>query len=203
LSLLLQILSLWQDLSCTGDLNHARYVLFIAFESALSGAASVLLLREAAKCAAAQPDRLTCALSGAATVHLVAGTAIGSASALLLYLLALHSYLMITGQTTYELVKGPHVPYLAAYFRPGQSGVRLPWSLLRLLFGKGAPPPAPFSQGPWENLRVFWLARKPHCYSLQEPPPLAGRSGGGEDHRAGRVAGFAQARDLQFTQGRV
>jgi hypothetical protein len=79
---------------------------------------------------------------------------------------------MLTGQTTYEVVKGPRVPYLAPFFPVNEHCANyyaLPAAFPRLLadtcLRRRTAPPAPFSRpSVVANLRLFWFARKPHVY---------------------------------------
>ena len=84
------------------------------------------------------------------------------------------------GQTTWELLKGPYVPFLSPYFVGWQN--RLPPHLLRadpmhrgvLRYLFRCPPPTPFSQGAVRNLEVFLWVPKPHLYLAQYPAPETG-----------------------------
>ena len=97
---------------------------------------------------------------------------------LFLSLFAFHTFLVVTGQTTWELLKGPYVPYLAPYFATYQN--RLPRAALRmsslykgvLRYVYKCPPPTPFDQGAMQNLRVFLFARKPYDYQARYPPDM-------------------------------
>jgi hypothetical protein len=79
------------------------------------------------------------------------------------YLLLLHTYLLATNQTTYEVIKGKRLAYLNPYFEgrysrkyflPNDSLI-LWWNEIR---GRG--PPKPFSKGifknVWEQISVPW-----------------------------------------------
>lgn len=88
-------------------------------------------------------------------------------------LAVLHGYLAATAQTTWELAKGHHVPYLQQFyehysgpsgFEPGPRGLA---ALIRQI-RRGNPPPNPFSRGLLENLNVYFFARKPYSYSLHD-----------------------------------
>lgn len=85
----------------------------------------------------------------------------------------LHGYLAATSQTTWELGKGDHVPYLQPFYER-YSGPRsfeaTPKGLASLIrqIRHGNPPPNPFSRGIIENINTFLFARKPHSYSLHD-----------------------------------
>mmetsp|Transcript_7647 Transcript_7647/g.19666 ORF Transcript_7647/g.19666 Transcript_7647/m.19666 type:complete len:115 (+) Transcript_7647:697-1041(+) len=111
---------------------------------------------------------------------------------------------MVTGQTTYEVVKGPRVPYLAAAHAQREAGsgkpaVRyaLPYAFPRLLADtclRGRGPPAPFAlPGAARNLRRFWLAPKPAVYRYLQPM-------GGAAPLSEADAALAQADDVQRSQ---
>jgi hypothetical protein len=119
-----------------------------------------LLWIKAAECwsVALLPEGFSgCGLSGAVDAMLAA-TLLGICVISIVpfgYLAALHTYLMLTNQTTYEILKGAQVPYLAAFYRGRErSRYRLPDDLFVLMWDelrqKG--PPKPFSQGAVQNV---------------------------------------------------
>ena len=93
-------------------------------------------------------------------------------------LFAFHTFLVVTGQTTWELLRGPYVPYLGPYFATYHN--RLPPVITRmsslykgiLRYVYRCPPPAPFNQGALQNFKIFLFARKPYDYQARYPPDM-------------------------------
>ena len=87
------------------------------------------------------------------------------------YLLALTSYLAITNQTTYEVMKGPKYPPLEPFYKShtGRPGYKLPEQLPHLLWDEitGNGPPKPFSVGVVGNLAQFFCEPWPRQYPRQ------------------------------------
>ena len=111
---------------------------------------------------------------------MLAGAAAGLAGGanLFISLFGFHTFLVAKGQTTWELLRGPYVPYLAPYFASYEN--RLPPAMLRmspiykgiLRYALKCPPPAPFDQGAARNFMVFLFARKPYMYEARYPPDV-------------------------------
>lgn len=86
------------------------------------------------------------------------------------YLSVLHAYLLLTGQTMFEILRGSKVGYLAPYYR-GRARTQycLPDELFTLfrdeLMGRG--PPKPFSQGMVNNVLQQVSRRWPRPYIAQ------------------------------------
>lgn len=83
------------------------------------------------------------------------------------YLAVLHTYLLLTGQTMYEILRGAKVSYLTPYYRgrerthynlPDEVG-HLLWDELRL---RG--PPRPFSEGIVNNVVLHFFRAWPRPY---------------------------------------
>eukprot|EP00873_Tetraselmis_striata_P008684 jgi/Tetstr1/428948/TSEL_018923.t1 len=200
-----------------GDLNHAKFYLFIACELMLCVWGAATVGQWAARCAALRTRPAVwqqCWAGPQPLLLLPLGVALVAVAALFAYLACLHLYLMVTGQTTYEVVKGPRVPYLAAAHAQREAGsgkpaVRyaLPYAFPRLLADtclRGRGPPAPFAlPGAARNLRRFWLAPKPAVYRQAPHMPgftvLFGPMGGAAPLSEADAA-LAQADDVQRSQ---
>ena len=108
-------------------------------------------------------DLLDCGLYGAPHAVLLGVGFLFCAASLLpfSYLLSLHTYLLATNQTTYEVVKGAKCGYLAQHFQ-GRcvSKYHLPEDLHTLWWDeiRGRGPPKPFSQGVWSNVMAQFAA---------------------------------------------
>lgn len=80
---------------------------------------------------------------------------IAATAVLFVYLAALHTYLLLTGQTMYELLRGAKVSYLAPYYRGrGRTHYNLPDEVGTLLWDelRFRGPPRPFSEGMVNNV---------------------------------------------------
>lgn len=85
----------------------------------------------------------------------------------------LHTYLVSTAQTTYEVLKGVNVPYLSSYYAAytGPHSRQLPYSKIwpeivrRLAVGDS--PPTPFSQGFLRNWELFFFDTT-GCHSFRQ-----------------------------------
>mmetsp|Transcript_12089 Transcript_12089/g.33979 ORF Transcript_12089/g.33979 Transcript_12089/m.33979 type:complete len:371 (+) Transcript_12089:231-1343(+) len=212
-----------------GDCNHARFFSFLACELALAVWGASIVSDWAAACLLQRGDSpvaAVCWRSWAPVALLPTGLALLTLALFFGYLVALHTYLMLTGQTTYEVVKGSKVPYLSAYYRPlgfhAQRHIHLPEEFPCLLIRhitstfppssccatRSPPPPAPFSLGWRRNLAVFWLRPKPHSYRLQLPAP-ADASGGLHDSSStccingSALVPPSAVIDVQYSQGEV
>lgn len=93
---------------------------------------------------------------------------------LFFYLLSLHTYLLATNQTTYEVIKGAKLGYLAPHFQ-GRSACatryHLPGDLHTLWWDeiRGRGPPKPFSRGVWKNVWAQISAAWPRQYVTSSP----------------------------------
>eukprot|EP00892_Ulva_mutabilis_P007745 jgi/Ulvmu1/5342/UM022_0136.1 len=156
-----------------GDRNHGLFWVYMMMQFGLNVWAGHLLLSEMHWCVAA---------GGVATYHchlqaalhwglvvvclgviIVTGLLFG-------YLAILHTYLLLTGQTMFEILRGSKVSYLAPYYRGRSRGqYRLPQEMLLLfyddLMGRG--PPRPFSQGMVDNVRLQLFSAWPRPYMAQ------------------------------------
>jgi hypothetical protein len=91
---------------------------------------------------------------------------------LLFYLLSLHTYLLATNQTTYEVIKGPKLAYLTPHFQGRYlRKYYLPNDLLVLWWNeiRGRGPPKPFSQGVFKNVWAQISAPWPRTYATESP----------------------------------
>ena len=94
------------------------------------------------------------------------------------YLLVLHVYLLLTNQTTLEVLKGPRLGYMMQHFggaQQQQKGYRLPVGFARLCWDemRGRGPPKPFSKGLFGNATALWAESCPRQYGLQASQELA------------------------------
>ncbi|KAK9833156.1 hypothetical protein WJX74_008711 [Apatococcus lobatus] len=113
-----------------GDLNHARFWLFAMLQTCIA-AWGICVCWEATTCLlpfSTVPHRKACwQLHSGRTLLLLLFLLFLLAAVQGLFGLAVaHSYLACTGQTTYELLKGAQVPYLAPHFANYQGPQMLP-----------------------------------------------------------------------------
>jgi len=200
--------------TAVGDLNHADFFLFILCELTLSSETLAVFTvgRWAGRClgSAEHPAAWQACWNNPQPVLLLPlGVALSLVATAFAYLVALHLYLMLTGQTTYEVVKGPRVPYLAPFFPVNEHCANyyalpaafFPRLLADTCLRRRTAPPAPFSRpSVVANLRLFWFARKPHVYRYTKTVDVD-EGGDAEQPRLGPAEmAFAQAVDLQLSQ---
>ncbi|KAK9867830.1 hypothetical protein WJX84_008366 [Apatococcus fuscideae] len=160
-----------------GDLNHARFWLFVVLQ-AFFAMWGTCVCWEATTCLQPLYNRtaqVACwKVHPGRTVLLLLFVLFTSSAAQGLSGLAMgHSYLACTAQTTYELLKGAKVSYLASHYASYDGPQMLPHRVrgVRLLLRQHLkfrhPPPAPFNQGVIENLNSFFFQPKPIAYHEQ------------------------------------
>lgn len=163
-------------LCAAGDRNHGLFWAYIMIQFSLNIWAGHLLLSEVCACLAIGEAGLG-TLQGCrlhtlphwglvlACLGLVAVTGV-----LFGYLAILHSYLLLTGQTMFEILRGSKVSYLAPYYRGrARFQYRLPQEIVYLFWDEltGRGPPRPFSQGMVNNLLLQLCSPWPRPYITQ------------------------------------
>jgi DHHC palmitoyltransferase len=152
--------SCWLLSTDIGDRNHGSFWVLVLLQFGLAMWAFLLLWGKLSNCAVKGISITafeSCEVKGNLLVTLLGAAFLiaFACSVFFGYLFALHTYLLCTNQTTYEVVTGWKLAYLAPHYKGRDRGKYwLPREFLVLLWDEiwGRGPPKPFNEGIWKNV---------------------------------------------------